>query len=57
MTFKLVFPRGFHNVITFEINGNTVDINQGDTRRYRRVTIEKARSEYRDYLKAGYVAA
>ena len=57
MTFKLVFPRGFHNVITFEINDNTVDINQGGTRRYRRVTIEKARAEYRDYLKAGYVAA
>ena len=57
MTFQLVFPRGFHNVITFKLNDNSVDIDQGGTRRFRRVTIEKARFEYREYVKAGYVAA
>ena len=54
-SFVLSYPRGRRNTVAFRVNDNTVDILSDAGR--RRVTIERARNIYRDFLNAGYVVA
>ena len=55
MIFKLQFPRGYQSTAVFDVADDHVDITQYG--RARRVTIPRARIEYRKLLQAGYLAA
>ena len=54
MIFKLQFPRGYQSTAVFDVADDHVDITQYG--RARRVTIPRARIEYRKLLQTGYLA-
>lgn len=54
MIFKLQFPRGIESTAVFNVADNHVDITQYGRR--QRVTIPRARIEYRKLLQSGFLA-